>query len=1260
MDSLLSNISSIFNDDDIDEEVLNKQDLLQNLSDKGYQFCKLNYKDCLSESIWHEILTVIINNKLEKLIEEHNLAALFKENKETILIQLKTNGFEYIETKSFYLNPKKKRNLITNIKDDKDLNLFFEQNKSKAIVLVPLISSQKNEKNNEPVEEQKNNIPNESLDEKVSMFIDEFCSQMKNKFLIFSKREDNWEEEEQNYQNTINLMLELKVNQHTIEKEQFQNLKEYLKDKQELDYSFIFENFSLDIKMISSNEEEHIFDKKRKPYELIFIVENPEKKLYRLSKYQYLANELKDDIRSLFYLTINELRARDKHNLVYVNMIIEYFLKKMIALQTEIEVFEKENPSIIVDLFDYQKDLLEFQIAKHFSDFITSYKNNLVLKKELIFGNDCQYFSYSYLKKKKNDLLKKYHPDKLHMRESQELAYQINIIFSSFNEISIEKNIILEEEKGDSLFTLHKQFQNDAERKEFYLFHAKECYYEACLIADKCKIYLKQISLRRKLGEVYQIMGKNFEFIYYISFGALMLQKIEKKQLSNSEKAILESEKKIFQSILKAYQSSKDNNSNNTSYCRDLQLFDENAVSLVDNKSICYNKLMQASTLVTINTNDDLVLRSVTKKKEEEFEKIIASHQTGLVTSASIVATGLTSLAITGFQIGCTIVEGATLQTALVSVIGSVAGTAFLGIGLLASIGVGIYFLCKTYKSIQEQRQIEALMKDFNQRFKDSFDLIEKNKYHEFLLCFSKEFEYPLPKSKKKQLLQYNQTERKNNFFNISFSEFGEDLSEIGLRPDVILYLLHQIFNAITNLNIKNIPQKKITNKELYEIGEKILEEIISEPSNGNLNYVLLEKAKECDHLITKDESNLSQKLTYKEKLYSKWYGISEVHMKSAKRMLIRERLENYKLLAYFNYATLRIFLDLENFIECEDTQNVLYDNIKQCMNYYKKIKNYEFLCDILIDSKIQIMRNLVYAFSNQQKIEEFENLIKTKEGNNNQSSEQISLKEQILRILIKISYGDMCKIKIDKRQGEKFLILSIDGGGIRGIIALVILCEIEKRSQRFISKSFNLIGGTSIGAIISGCLVCPNPQNNSRPKFLAGELLHNILFNSDLIFKKRNFLISLLTSKAKYDSKALKEILSEFLENTKINAALADILVPTCVANETNIFTNKNSEHLIKDIVMASASAPTYFDPYEIDMKKHVDGGVTRNNPAEELYNHAVNNLHVDPKNIVMISIGTGHKNGRLPEGLFGWAVDGISYTIEAQVIISLFNFFI
>ena len=67
--------------------------------------------------------------------------------------------------------------------------------------------------------------------------------------------------------------------------------------------------------------------------------------------------------------------------------------------------------------------------------------------------------------------------------------------------------------------------------------------------------------------------------------------------------------------------------------------------------------------------------------------------------------------------------------------------------------------------------------------------------------------------------------------------------------------------------------------------------------------------------------------------------------------------------------------------------------------------------------------------------------------------------------------------------------VLAIDGGGIRGIIPAVVLADLEARTGRPISASFDLIAGTSTGGILA-CALARASDKGDGPHFSASELV--------------------------------------------------------------------------------------------------------------------------------------------------------------------------
>ncbi|BCN31227.1 patatin-like phospholipase family protein [Anaeromicropila herbilytica] len=198
--------------------------------------------------------------------------------------------------------------------------------------------------------------------------------------------------------------------------------------------------------------------------------------------------------------------------------------------------------------------------------------------------------------------------------------------------------------------------------------------------------------------------------------------------------------------------------------------------------------------------------------------------------------------------------------------------------------------------------------------------------------------------------------------------------------------------------------------------------------------------------------------------------------------------------------------------------------------------------------------------------------------------------------------------------------ILSIDGGGIKGIISAMVLEKLEERLQVYshnhnarIADYFDLVAGTSTGAILTAIYLCPD--KNRRPKFSAKDATNLYLYKGKEIFKRQpyyplNTFFGLFG--ARYTNTEFKKILDLYFGNLQIGDLLKPCLITSYDTEKRSaIFFNtvsskkgEDREYLLKDSVLASASAPTYFNPAyikSIRLKDNclIDGGVFANNPA-------------------------------------------------------------
>lgn len=264
--------------------------------------------------------------------------------------------------------------------------------------------------------------------------------------------------------------------------------------------------------------------------------------------------------------------------------------------------------------------------------------------------------------------------------------------------------------------------------------------------------------------------------------------------------------------------------------------------------------------------------------------------------------------------------------------------------------------------------------------------------------------------------------------------------------------------------------------------------------------------------------------------------------------------------------------------------------------------------------------------------------------------------------------------------MAEHFKILSIDGGGIRGIIPAMILTEIEDRTGKRIAELFDLIAGTSTGGILALGLTKPGSDNS--PAYTAGELVKLYDDEGTNIFSRSVWHRIRALGNAveeKYPSHPIENILDEYFGDAVLSQAITDVLVTSYEIEQRRPFFFKShkakqnpeeDDFLMKQAARATSAAPTYFEPEKIKISGPlerlalIDGGVYANNPAACALVEATGKFNKPPEEVYMLSLGTGELTRPIRYedakgwGLINWAqpllnvvFDGVSDTVDYQV---------
>ncbi|HYH41655.1 MAG TPA: patatin-like phospholipase family protein [Burkholderiales bacterium] len=257
---------------------------------------------------------------------------------------------------------------------------------------------------------------------------------------------------------------------------------------------------------------------------------------------------------------------------------------------------------------------------------------------------------------------------------------------------------------------------------------------------------------------------------------------------------------------------------------------------------------------------------------------------------------------------------------------------------------------------------------------------------------------------------------------------------------------------------------------------------------------------------------------------------------------------------------------------------------------------------------------------------------------------------------------------KLTKQPPYK--LLALDGGGIRGLIAIEVLAEIERllkaqpgRGDDFVlADYFDYVAGTSTGAVIATCIALGLPMKEVRTFYLeSAELMFekasvlkrlHYKFEDEPIAKKLRSVIADQTGEAitTLGSSKLRTLLMMVLRNASTDSPWPLSNNPQAKYNCPDDRPGCNLKLPLWQLVRASTAAPTYFPPEQIAVGPNqfvfVDGGVTTyNNPAFQLFLMATvepYNLNWKPKkpeDMLLVSIGTGtspEANGSLqPEDM-------------------------
>lgn len=203
--------------------------------------------------------------------------------------------------------------------------------------------------------------------------------------------------------------------------------------------------------------------------------------------------------------------------------------------------------------------------------------------------------------------------------------------------------------------------------------------------------------------------------------------------------------------------------------------------------------------------------------------------------------------------------------------------------------------------------------------------------------------------------------------------------------------------------------------------------------------------------------------------------------------------------------------------------------------------------------------------------------------------------------------------------------ILSIDGGGIKGVFPASFLSVIEETTGKKISDYFDLIVGTSTGGIIALGL---------GMGFSAKEILEFYEELGPEVFRGNRFVRMLRSiGISKYDNVALRKVLERKFADKKLGESKNRLVIPSLNLETGEVHVYKTSHHQrfqrdykekVVDVALATSAAPTYFPTYSsVSGIPLVDGGLWANNPVGLAVVEAIGVLEWPRDQIKVLSIG-------------------------------------
>lgn len=245
--------------------------------------------------------------------------------------------------------------------------------------------------------------------------------------------------------------------------------------------------------------------------------------------------------------------------------------------------------------------------------------------------------------------------------------------------------------------------------------------------------------------------------------------------------------------------------------------------------------------------------------------------------------------------------------------------------------------------------------------------------------------------------------------------------------------------------------------------------------------------------------------------------------------------------------------------------------------------------------------------------------------------------------------------------MSDRFQILSLDGGGLKGIFTASFLTALEDTTGKRIVDHFDLIAGTSTGGIIALALglgfhsaeILDFYKERGRDLFPAQSRWSRVLVEMKWFVRR------------KYPAEPLRKALQDYFREIRLGDSTKRLIIPSYDSVRDDVYLYKTPHHerlktdykeLAWKVALATASAPTYF-PASIDDTgvRLIDGGIWANNPSMVALAEALGYFGQTQDSIAMLSVGTTQKavtsmRKHITGGLWTWRQKALEFVMAGQ----------